>query len=63
MSLARAQTVRMNARVKSTYEGRPPEFDPALHLSGSVLKHLAIQVYSRRGYDIFDAEEDGDQPM
>jgi hypothetical protein len=53
----------MNARVKSTYEGRAPEFDPALHLSGSVLKHLAIQVYSRTGYDIFDAEEDGDQPM
>jgi hypothetical protein len=51
----------MNAWVKSTQEGKVPEFDFALHLSEGGLKHLAIQTYSRMGYDVFDPDGDDDQ--
>jgi hypothetical protein len=47
----------MNAWVKSTHEGKVPEFDFAQHLSHGGLKHLAMQIYSRMGYDVMDREE------
>lgn len=53
----------MAAWKKSSCEDETPEFDLALHLSDGGLMHLAVQIYSRMGYDVFEPEEDGDQHL